>query len=97
MCVSCAWAKPAKTRPLEFRENGAKATACETTNQRADRSFFEAHTLTELEDWRDHDLEEQGRLTHPMRLEHACCRPAGLNLPNGEARARPPPNFNRSG
>lgn len=24
MCVSCAWAKPAKTHPLEFCENGAK-------------------------------------------------------------------------
>jgi molybdopterin-dependent oxidoreductase alpha subunit len=69
MCVSCAWAKPAKTHPLEFCENGAKATAWETTNQRADRAFFEAHTLSELEGWRDHDLEEQGRLTHPMRWD----------------------------
>ncbi|MGX9988548.1 FdhF/YdeP family oxidoreductase [Rhizobium sp. Z1P35] len=69
MCVSCAWAKPAKTHPLEFCENGAKATTWETTNQRADRAFFAAHTLTELESWRDHDLEEQGRLTHPMRWD----------------------------
>lgn len=69
MCVSCAWAKPAKTHPLEFCENGAKATAWEITNRRADRAFFEAHTLSELEDWNDHDLEEQGRLTHPMRWD----------------------------
>ena len=27
MCVSCAWAKPAKPHPAEFCENGAKATA----------------------------------------------------------------------
>lgn len=69
MCVSCAWAKPAKTHPLEFCENGAKATAWEITGRRAGRTFFAAHTLTELEGWRDHDLEEQGRLTHPMRWD----------------------------
>ena len=67
MCVSCAWAKPAKTHPLEFCENGAKATAWEVTNRRAGPDFFAAHTLHELENWRDHDLEEQGRLTHPMK------------------------------
>jgi molybdopterin-dependent oxidoreductase alpha subunit len=71
MCVSCAWAKPAKTHPLEFCENGAKATAWEVTSRRADRAFFAAHTLSELEGWRDHDLEEQGRLTHPMRWDAA--------------------------
>lgn len=69
MCVSCAWAKPAKTHPLEFCESGAKATAWEVTHRRADRAFFDAHTLTELEGWRDHDLEERGRLTHPMRWD----------------------------
>ncbi|WP_259186089.1 FdhF/YdeP family oxidoreductase [Rhizobium sp. BK176] len=71
MCVSCAWAKPAKTHPLEFCENGAKATAWEVTSKRADETFFAAHTLGELETWLDHDLEEQGRLTHPMRWDSA--------------------------
>ncbi|QKK26786.1 FdhF/YdeP family oxidoreductase [Rhizobium hidalgonense] len=69
MCVSCAWAKPAKTHPLEFCENGAKATAWEVTSRRADRPFFANHSLKDLEQWRDHDLEEQGRLTHPMRWD----------------------------
>src|SRR4051794_32648287 len=64
MCVSCAWAKPAKTHPLEFCENGAKATAWEITSRRADPAFFAAHPLSALEQWRDHDLEEQGRLTY---------------------------------
>ena len=68
MCVSCAWAKPAKPHPGEFCENGAKATAWEITAKRADPSFFAAHTLTELETWRDHDLEAAGRLTHPHAL-----------------------------
>jgi molybdopterin-dependent oxidoreductase alpha subunit len=69
MCVSCAWAKPAKPHPLEYCENGAKATAWEITDRRADLAFFGSHTLSELEGWRDHDLEEQGRLTHPMRWD----------------------------
>ncbi|MBB3543854.1 FdhF/YdeP family oxidoreductase [Rhizobium sp. BK399] len=71
MCVSCAWAKPAKSHPLEFCENGAKATAWEVTSKRADETFFASHTLGELETWLDHDLEEQGRLTHPMRWDSA--------------------------
>jgi molybdopterin-dependent oxidoreductase alpha subunit len=69
MCVSCAWAKPAKTHPLEFCENGAKATAWEVTSKRADAAFFQAHRLSELETWSDHDLEEKGRLTEPMRWD----------------------------
>ncbi len=40
MCVSCAWAKPAKPHPPEFCENGAKVTAWEITSGRADPAFF---------------------------------------------------------
>jgi molybdopterin-dependent oxidoreductase alpha subunit len=69
MCVSCAWAKPAKTHPLEFCENGAKATAWEVTSRRADAKFFATHKLSELLTWRDHDLEEKGRLAEPMRWD----------------------------
>ena len=69
MCVSCAWAKPAKPHPLEFCENGAKATAWEITSKRSDPSFFAKHTLSDLETWSDHELEEQGRLTEPMRWD----------------------------
>ena len=68
-CVSCAWAKPAEPHPFEFCENGAKATAWEITERRAEPAFFAEHTLTELEAWPDHDLEELGRLTHPMRWD----------------------------
>src|SRR5579884_1466340 len=69
MCVSCAWAKPAKPHPFEFCENGAKATAWELTAKRVTPEFFQQHTLTELESWADHDLEEEGRLTAPMRWD----------------------------
>ncbi len=70
-CVSCAWAKPAKPHTAEFCENGAKATLWELTTRRATPAFFAAHTLASLEHWSDHELEEQGRLTEPMRWDAA--------------------------
>ena len=70
-CVSCAWAKPAEPRPFEFCENGVKATAWELTDKRATPEFFDAHTLAELRSWTDHDLEDTGRLTHPLRWDPA--------------------------
>lgn len=70
-CVSCAWAKPADPHPFEFCASGAKATAWETTSKSIGRDFFARHTLTELEAWSDHDLEDQGRLTEPLRYDAA--------------------------
>jgi molybdopterin-dependent oxidoreductase alpha subunit len=71
MCVSCSWAKPAEPHLFEVCENGAKATAWDTTSKRVDPVFFTAHTLTELLTWHDHDLEEAGRLTKPLRYDPA--------------------------
>jgi len=71
MCVSCSWAKPAHPRPFEFCENGAKATAWEITGKTTTPEFFAAHTVSELRGWSDHDLEENGRLTHPLRYDPA--------------------------
>ncbi|MDB5703454.1 MAG: formate dehydrogenase [Sphingomonas bacterium] len=70
-CVSCAWAKPADHHPAEFCEEGAKATAWELTTLRTTPAFFAEHTLTELRGWRDYDLEQHGRLTHPLRYDPA--------------------------
>ena len=69
MCVSCAWSKPAKPATFEYCENGAKATAWEQTRKRVGPEFFERHTVTELLTWSDYDLEEKGRLTHPLRYD----------------------------
>ena len=74
MCVSCSWAKPAHPHPAEFCESGAKATAWEITSKRLDPAFFKRHTLRELEGWHDHDLEQAGRLTVPMRYDGALDR-----------------------
>lgn len=69
MCTSCAWTKPAKYHTFEFCENGAKATLWELTSRRCTPDFFAEHTVSELRGWRDYDLEQQGRLTHPLRYD----------------------------
>jgi len=71
MCVSCAWTKPANPHAFEFCENGAKATLWELTSHRCTPEFFARHTVSELKTWRDYDLEQQGRLTHPMKYDPA--------------------------
>jgi len=68
-CVSCAWAKPGNPHALEFCENGAKATAWELTSLRTGPDFFEQHSLADLRQWDDYDLEQHGRLTHPLRYD----------------------------
>ncbi|MCJ8056926.1 FdhF/YdeP family oxidoreductase [Shinella curvata] len=69
MCVSCAWPKPKNYHPFEFCENGAKATLSDLTSARCTPDFWNDHTVAELRDWKDHDLEHTGRLTHPLRYD----------------------------
>ena len=73
-CVSCAWAKPAEPHPFEFCEEGAKATTWEITRRRCTPRFFAEHTVTSLEGWSDHALEEKGRLTGRLRLQRVSLR-----------------------
>ena len=68
-CPGCAWPDPKHTSSFEFCENGAKAVAFELTSRRVTRDFFSAHTVRELEQNSDYWLEEQGRLTEPMRYD----------------------------
>jgi molybdopterin-dependent oxidoreductase alpha subunit len=74
MCTSCAWAKPARPHLAEFCENGAKATFWDLTSKRTTPEFFARHTVSELLGWEDYDLENEGRLTHPMRYDAASDR-----------------------
>ncbi|SMC51842.1 FdhF/YdeP family oxidoreductase [Rhizobium sp. RU36D] len=69
MCVSCAWPKPANYHPFEFCENGAKATLSDLTSARCTPDFWRDHTVSELRSWKDYDLEQTGRLTHPLRYD----------------------------
>jgi molybdopterin-dependent oxidoreductase alpha subunit len=68
-CPGCAWPDPKHTSSFEFCENGAKAVAAELTRRRVTRELFETHTVSELESKSDYWLEEQGRLTEPMRYD----------------------------
>ena len=70
-CPGCAWPDPKHTSSFEFCENGAKAVAFELTSRRVTREFFAAHSVRELEQRSDYWLEEQGRLTEPMRYDAA--------------------------
>jgi molybdopterin-dependent oxidoreductase alpha subunit len=70
-CPGCAWPDPKHTSSFEFCENGAKAVAWETTKRRVTREFFAAWTVGDLERQSDHWLEDQGRLTEPMRYDLA--------------------------
>ena len=66
-CPGCAWPDPKHTSSFEFCENGAKAVAWEATGKRATPAFFAANPVSALWDWTDHQLEDIGRLPHPLR------------------------------
>ena len=66
-CPGCAWPDPANPSVFEFCENGAKAIAAETTTKRVTRDFFHQYTVNELLQKDGYWLEQQGRLTEPMR------------------------------
>lgn len=68
-CPGCAWPDRDHTSTFEFCENGAKAVAAEATKHRATPELFAQHTVAELERYSDYWLENQGRLTHPMRWD----------------------------
>ena len=73
-CPGCAWPDPKHTSSFEFCENGAKAVSFELTRRQVTREFFASHTVTELATHSDYWLEEQGRLTEPMRYDRATDR-----------------------
>src|SRR6266403_6169824 len=70
-CPGCAWPDPKHTSSFEFCENGAKAVSWEATAKRTTPEFFAAHAVSELWNWSDFDLENEGRLTHPMVNDQA--------------------------
>jgi molybdopterin-dependent oxidoreductase alpha subunit len=68
-CPGCAWPDKAHTSTFQFCENGAKAVTWEATKKRVPPEFFAAHTVTELRGWSDYELENEGRITHPMAYD----------------------------
>lgn len=65
-CPGCAWPDKKHTSTFQFCENGAKAVTWEATTKRVPPTFFAKNTVTSLLSWTDYQLEDQGRLTHPM-------------------------------
>lgn len=62
-CPGCAWPDREHASTFEFCENGVKAVAAEATSRRVTPEFFAKHTVTELLEQTDYELEQHGRLT----------------------------------
>jgi len=98
-CPGCAWPDPKHSSSFEFCENGAKAVTWEATAKRTTPEFFAAHTVNELWGWNDHDLENEGRLTHPMAYDKASDKYLPISWEDAMARigaslrALPDPNM----
>src|SRR6201996_3463666 len=98
-CPGCAWPDPKHTSAFEFCENGAKAVSWEATKKRTAPEFFAKHTVAELLSWSDHDLEDQGRITHPMAYDPPTDRYVAISWDEAFARicaalnALPDPNM----
>ena len=73
-CPGCAWPDRDHRSTFEFCENGAKAVAAEATAHRATPEVLGAHTVSALAEWSDFDLENLGRITHPLVYDGATDR-----------------------
>ncbi|WP_313170159.1 FdhF/YdeP family oxidoreductase [Stenotrophomonas sp.] len=65
-CPGCAWPDRKHTSTFQFCENGAKAVTWEATKKRVTPEFFASNTVSSLLEMTDYQLEDQGRLTHPL-------------------------------
>ncbi|WP_280340412.1 FdhF/YdeP family oxidoreductase [Nocardia neocaledoniensis] len=98
-CPGCAWPDATDGLTLDVCENGIKHVTWEMTHKRCTPEFFAAHTVSELATWSDHDLEDQGRLTHPMVYDAATDHYVPISWPDafemaGKAlRELPDPNL----
>ena len=70
-CPGCAWPDKEHRSTFQFCENGAKAVTWEATTKRVTPAFFAQRTVTELLQLSDYELEDFGRLTHPMVYDAA--------------------------
>ena len=70
-CPGCAWPDDPSGLKLDICENGVKHVTWELAPAKADREFFAAHTVSELAEWNDYDLETVGRLAEPLSYNPA--------------------------
>ena len=65
-CPGCAWPDKEHRSTFQFCENGAKAVTWEATTKRVRPDFFASNTVSSLLQRSDFELEDMGRLTHPL-------------------------------
>ncbi|CAN7666438.1 FdhF/YdeP family oxidoreductase [Caballeronia sp. LjRoot34] len=70
-CPGCAWPDKEHRSTFQFCENGAKAVTWEATTKRVPPEFFASNTVTSLLQKTDYELEDMGRLTHPLVYDSA--------------------------
>lgn len=70
-CPGCAWPDKEHRSTFQFCENGAKAVTWEATTKRVRPDFFASHTVSSLLKRTDYELEDLGRLTHPLVYDRA--------------------------
>ncbi|MDA3642746.1 FdhF/YdeP family oxidoreductase [Saccharopolyspora indica] len=84
-CPGCAWPDDTKGLHLDICENGIKHVTWEMTRKRVGAEFFAAHTVAELSEWSDFELEDQGRLTEPLRYDPGIDRYVPISWPEAFA------------
>jgi molybdopterin-dependent oxidoreductase alpha subunit len=84
-CPGCAWPDRNHQSSFQFCENGAKAVAAEATAKRATPEVIGARTVREWAACSDFELEDQGRLTHPLVYDAACDRYRPIDWPDALA------------
>ena len=67
-CPGCAWPDPEHRTTFEFCENGAKAVADEAMKAHVTPLFFQKHSIQELSELSDYELNRKGRISHPVFL-----------------------------
>lgn len=68
-CPSCAWPDPERASKFaEYCENGAKALADEATTSHIGADFFSSHSVEELSQLTDYELNKFGRVVEPLVL-----------------------------
>ncbi|CZY55226.1 FdhF/YdeP family oxidoreductase [Enterobacter ludwigii] len=70
-CPGCAWPDKEHKSTFQFCENGAKAVTWEATNKRVTTDFLAKNSVSSLLAKSDFELEDYGRLTHPLRYDRA--------------------------
>lgn len=69
-CPSCAWPVPEHPSKIaEYCENGAKALADEATRDHIGAEFFAKHSVEELSQLSDYELNKLGRVVEPLVLK----------------------------